>query len=84
MARLLLEQELESLGVASDPIEFNKTLLSIFNRMYPGWPVEHLQNHPSHAVKFVRAVRAELGAKQLPEEFIMRRLVNIRKRGLTK
>lgn len=73
-----LSTELDNYGVKMGPDPFRKLLGDKFARMYPGKRVEWLTHNPSKAIQFVIAVRSAVGVA-LPEEFVMRRLTNLRK-----
>jgi hypothetical protein len=75
-----LPDELSLYGATVDADAFNRMLLEIHQSMCPQWNAEQLLYHPTTNLVFVRAVQARAG-EGLPEEMILRRLNNLRKRG---
>lgn len=76
-----LPDELSLYGFEGDPKDFEDTLQEVFAVMFPTWNIEQLERRPTHGVTYVHAVRRALLCPHMEEEFIMRRLQNIRKGG---
>lgn len=76
-----LEDELKLYGAkVTDPAAFCDILADVHHAMCPSLTVEQLTFRPSLGVVYIAAVRGRAG-EGLPEEMILRRLTNIRKRG---
>lgn len=76
---MLLEKELALYDARSDANEFNDTLQEMYFALFPSLPVERLLYCPDDEKAFCKAIRARCGRK-LPDEMILRRLLNLRKR----
>lgn len=75
-----LEKELELYGSETDPGTFREVLQEVHAVMHPAWTAEQLLYHPRDAIRYCEAIRARAG-QGLPDEMVLRRLNNIRKRG---
>lgn len=76
---MTLAEELKLFGSAVDAAEFNDTIQVLHAVMHPAWNAEQLLYQLDHAKRFCEAVRAGAG-QGLPDEMILRRLNNTRKR----
>ncbi len=75
-----LETRLRSLGYTDKQEEFETILADVFFALCPDWTDEELLFHPDDAKTYCHAVRCRT-TKGLPDELILRALINIRKRG---
>lgn len=75
-----LGQELRSHGYLADPESFRETLVDVMFNGYGSWTIDDLLCHPEDALEYCRVVR-QLTGSNLPDEFILKTLLNIRKRG---
>ena len=73
-----LEDELKLYGCYLDPSQFEEILADVFAGMCAGMNDEGLLYRPSDAVRYCQAIRART-SDGLPEEMILRRLINMRK-----
>lgn len=78
-----LEKELALYGSRISDAEFNATIKKLHAAMHPQWKGEELLYEPEHGRRFCAAVRARCG-EGLPDNMILRRLNNIRKKGRKK
>lgn len=76
-----LSEELALFGYDGDPDDFNDKLQEVFAVLFPTWSIEELERRPTHGVSYVHAVRRAVQCPHMEEEFIMRRLQNVRKSG---
>jgi hypothetical protein len=75
-----LEAELLLFGSPTDAVEFEEVLQELHAVLHPSWTSEQLLYHPREALRFCEAIRARCG-QGLPDEMVLRRLTNIRKRA---
>lgn len=78
-----LDEELSSYGCSVTPEEFEEALSDTLAQVVGGLPnpEERLLYQPDQAKAFCNRIRDRLNCPQLPDEMILRRLQNIRKRG---
>jgi hypothetical protein len=76
-----LEDELKLYGSEMDAAEFEDVIQELHAVMHPMWSFEQLLYEPRHELRYCEAVRARAG-QGLPDNMILRRLNNIRKKGL--
>lgn len=78
-----LPEELAAYGCQATPEQFEERLLDILANMLRDVPnpEERLLYWPDHAKRFCEAVRCSLNCPGLPDEMILRRLQNIRKKA---
>lgn len=77
-----LVDELKVYGVSMAPDEFEELIEELQVLMFPSWSGEQLLYHPRDGVRYCEAIRARAG-QGLPDEMILRRLNNIRKKATT-
>jgi hypothetical protein len=75
-----LDKELDLYGARVGATEFNDTIKKLHAVMHPHWKGEELLYEPESARRYCAAVRAKCG-DGLPDNVILRRLNNIRKKG---
>lgn len=73
-----LADELEEFGVEMEPDEFEDALREVWFALCPASTPDAIVCDPGWRKPFVREVRLKVGRK-LPEEVILRRLLNLRK-----
>lgn len=62
------------------PIEaFDEVVVDLFHGSYPAFSVDELLVRPREGVRFCDAVRTKLGNYDVPDDLILRRLLNRRK-----
>ncbi len=76
-----LEDELKLYGCEVSADEFESRLADLLAAMYPNLNTEQILYHPDNAKRYCEAVRCSVKCPGLPDEMILRRLQNIRKRG---
>jgi len=76
-----LEEELRLYGCEMSPEDFESRLADLLAAMSPNLNTEQLLYYPDQAKRFCEAVRCSVKCSGLPDEMILRRLQNIRKRG---
>lgn len=76
-----LEDELRLYGCDLTPQDFENTLANLLAAMFPNVNSEQLLYEPCRAKRYCEAVRCSTKCHGLPDEMILRRLQNIRKRG---
>lgn len=76
-----LETELKLYGCDVGADMFEETLANLMGAMFPNRNSEQLLYYPYDALRFCEAVRSATRCQGLPDEMILRRLQNIRKRG---
>jgi len=81
MSPMKLEEELKLYGCGLSPEQFEKRLVDLLAAMYPNLNSEQLLYYPDLASRYCEAVRCSTRCPGLPDEMILRRLQNIRKRG---
>ncbi len=74
-----LEEELAAGGCGLDPSAFRDLLLDQKERTSPSWTVDELVCHPDDAKNYCDAVRVATDAPRLPDDLILRTLMNIRR-----
>ena len=80
---MLLREELRILGYDGGEYsedEFRDIIQEVFAVLHPSWTDEQLLFRPPDGMRFCEAVRCRT-SKGLPDELILRTLVNIRKSG---
>jgi len=76
-----LEDELRLYGCDISAQDFESRLADLLAAMYPNMNTEQLLYYPDQAKQYCEAVRSSVKCPGLPDEMILRRLQNIRKRG---
>lgn len=76
---MTLTDELKLYGATVDADEFNDIIQELHAVMHPAWTSEQLLYHLRDGLRYCDAVRARCG-QGLPDEMILRRLNNKRKR----
>lgn len=74
----ILHKELKQFGCDLTPDQFRDIVLGLRQAMHGTWTDEELLYHPYDALRFCAAVRAR-SRDSLPDELVLRTLVNIRK-----
>lgn len=77
-----LRKHLEEFGCDIEPDDFRDMLADMLAALYPGWTDERLTRNPDDAKRYCAAVRARTGL-DLPDEFVLQTLTNIRKHRVT-
>lgn len=77
---MTLADELKLFGSEVDADTFNDTIHELHAVMHPAWNAEQLLYRLRDALRYCEAVRARAG-QGLPDEMILRRLTNLRKRS---
>lgn len=77
---MTLAEELKLYGSDTGAEDFNDIIGELHAVMHPMWNTEQLLYRPRDEVRYCEAVRARCG-QGLPDEMILRRLNNIRKRA---
>jgi hypothetical protein len=75
-----LDDELAKFGSEMSGSDFEEVIQELHAIMHPAWTFEQLLYNPSNGNRYCEAVRARAG-KGRPDEMILRRLNNIRKKG---
>ena len=76
-----LESELREFGHAGDPEVFRKILVETLAREYPGWSDDNLLDSPVDASDYCVTVQDAIGNWRIPDDLILRTLINTRKGG---
>jgi hypothetical protein len=76
-----LSQELAHLLPDLDPQDFRDLLNELHQAMCPSWSIDELLVHPSDALVYCGVVRRRLDCHIMPEDLILRTLINTRKHG---
>lgn len=79
MARL--SKTLEEYGIDTDPETFVDQLVERFQAMYPAFTIDELLVRPREALRFCDSIRATTGNYDLPDDLLLRPLLNRRKHG---
>lgn len=79
MARPSLEERLQSNGCGLPIGEFVDQLVEVLTQNYRTWSVDELVLHPDEAKNFCNVARRESGFQDLPDDLILRCLMNRRK-----
>jgi hypothetical protein len=74
-------QTFASYGIEEDPEQFIDRLVDLMAEMYPACTVDELLLRPREAILFCDAVRHGTGYIDLPDDIILRPLLNRRKQG---
>lgn len=78
---MTLAKELESLGCKAGEDEFRDAVIEIHKVLHPAWSADELLCHPDTAKRYCDATRQRVGCP-VPDNLILRTLLNCRKRGL--
>jgi hypothetical protein len=76
-----LSKSLTEYGVETDPEQFVDQLAERFGSMYPAFSIDELLVRPREALRFCDAVREATGNYDLPDDLLLRPLLNRRKNG---
>jgi hypothetical protein len=76
-----LSDSLPHYGIDTDPKMFVDQLNDMFHGLYPSFTLDDLLCRPREALAFCDAVRRGLGNYDLPDDLILRPMLNERKRG---
>jgi len=68
-------------GVDDDPEMFTDRLVEMMHGMYAAFTIDELLLRPREALKFCDAVRGSTGHVDLPDDVILRLILNRRKQG---
>jgi len=79
MSRQVLESELERCGCELTRTAFRELLEERRAIMYPAWTVDELVCHPDDAKEFCHHIRDATGCPDLPDDLILRNLMNARR-----
>jgi hypothetical protein len=79
MARL--SKTLAEYGIDTDPDAFVDQLVERFQGMYPAFTIDELLVRPREALRFCDSVRTATGNYDLPDDLLLRPLLNRRKQG---
>lgn len=74
-----LQERLTEHGSTLSPDEFRGILIDTMFRHYGGWSLDELLCRPDESISYCGEVRKQVAAS-LPEELILKTLLNIRKR----
>jgi transcriptional regulator with XRE-family HTH domain len=74
-----LEDELEQFKCSRDAGDFRELLEERKAVLAPNWSIDELVCHPDEAKNFCKTIRAEDGCGGLPDDLILRTLMNIRR-----
>jgi hypothetical protein len=66
-------------GIDDDPDVFVDALIDLMGQMYPAFTIDELLLRPREAIKFCDVVRHRHGAYDLPDDVILRPMLNRRK-----
>jgi hypothetical protein len=77
MSRLNFDEELTAVGSSLSRDDFLELVATLHNGMHASWTVDELLCHPTHALLYCDAVRAQAG--NLPEDVILKALLRCRK-----
>lgn len=76
-----LSKTLSEFGIEIDPETFVDQLVERFQAMYPAFTIDELLVRPREALRFCDAVRVATGNYDLPDDVLLRPLLNRRKHG---
>ena len=79
--KMRLDKELDQLGCDISADCFREILAGLFNGYYASWTDERLLYHPAEAIRYCEMVRSATRCNGLPDEMILRSLINLRKGG---
>ena len=72
----------QDFGVNMDRNEFDDLLVDAFNSTYRGqWTIDELCLHPNEALQFCNGIKRQHGWFDLPDDIILRTIMNRRKHG---
>lgn len=74
-----LETELEECDCRLSPAEFRELLEERKATTSPTWTIDDLVCHPPEAMAFCEQIRAETSCPKLPDDLILRTLMNVRR-----
>lgn len=74
-------QTFPDFGIPDDPAELTDRLAELMFNLYPAFTVDELLLRPREAVRFCDAARQQTGYFDLPDDVILRALLNRRKKG---
>ncbi len=74
-----LEDELDEFGCEMDAGRFRELLEERKATTYPTWSIDELVCHPDEAKEFCVVIRTEANCAGLPDDLILRTLMNIRR-----
>jgi len=75
-----LSQTLADYGIDDDPEAFKDGLVDLFHGLYPAFTVDELLVRPREALRYCDAVRDKHRNYDLPDDLVLRSLLNRRKR----
>lgn len=76
-----LSKTLAEYGIDTDPEMFVDSLVERFQGMYPAFSIDELLVRPREALRFCDSVRCATGNYDLPDDVLLRPLLNRRKQG---
>lgn len=76
-----LSKTLTEYGIDTDPETFVDQLVERFQGMYPALTIDELLVRPREALRFCDAVRTATGDYDIPDDLLLRQLLNRRKHG---
>lgn len=75
-----MAEELRQYGCSMEPEAFRDLVVELHQLLHPSWTDEQLLFHPYNAMQFCEAVRQKT-QQWVPDHFVLRTLINCRKRG---
>lgn len=78
-----LERELKALGCDMPADDFREMVVELRAVLFPAWSIDETVCHPIDAIRLCGAARRRAGCNDLPDDLILRTLMNCRRRGLT-
>lgn len=80
--KVALKKTLRLLGVSTPASEYRRRLKNLLLEMYPDpkWTADELTCHPRQALAFCEVFRARY-SYDIPDQWILKPLKNVRKRG---
>lgn len=76
-----LSRTLAEHGIEEDPDRFVDRLVELFQGLYPAFTIDELLVRPREALRYCDAVRSHAQNYDLPDDMILRPLLNRRKNG---
>ena len=76
-----LSKTLAEYGIDTEPEMFVDQLVELFQGLYPAFTIDELLVRPREALKFCDAVRTSCRNYDLPDDLLLRPLLNRRKHG---
>lgn len=82
--KIKLDTYLPAIGCELSPRDFREALVELFDELHPNRTEDDLVCEPYQALTFCNLARAKIGHYGIPDYPILKTLMNVRKRGLSR